>query len=355
MQDNLIEIRKVKKVFSNEPQQEILVLDNVNFTIKKGEIIALLGRSGSGKSTLLRIIAGLIEPTAGEVFYQNKKVTGAAKGISMVFQSFALMPWLTVLQNVELGLEALGTPREECRRRALKAIDIVGLDGFESAYPKELSGGMRQRVGFARALVVNPTLLLMDEPFSSLDVLTTDHLRDDLLELWQEKQTKLDGILLVTHDIEEAIIMADRIIVFDTTPGCVKQSLPVDLPRPRDSESPEFRQLMDRIYTVMTSSADTESMVATGIDMSYRVPDAQVSELAGLLEALEEEQAEGALDFADLAEEVQLDMDEMLALTEVLDILHFTKSQDGSIRLTDAGLRFARADMLSKKRFSRVI
>jgi len=349
MQDNLIEIRKVKKVFSNEPQQEILVLDNVNFTIKKGEIIALLGRSGSGKSTLLRIIAGLIEPTAGEVFYQNKKVTGAAKGISMVFQSFALMPWLTVLQNVELGLEALGTPREECRRRALKAIDIVGLDGFESAYPKELSGGMRQRVGFARALVVNPTLLLMDEPFSSLDVLTTDHLRDDLLELWQEKQTKLDGILLVTHDIEEAIIMADRIIVFDTTPGCVKQSLPVDLPRPRDSESPEFRQLMDRIYTVMTSSADTESMVATGIDMSYRVPDAQVSELAGLLEALEEEQAEGALDFADLAEEVQLDMDEMLALTEVLDILHFTKSQDGSIRLTDAGLRFARADMLEQK------
>jgi NitT/TauT family transport system ATP-binding protein len=349
MNKNLIEIRKVKKVFSNDTQQGILVLDDVNFTMQKGEIVALLGRSGSGKSTLLRIIAGLLEPTEGEVYYQDKQVKSAVKGISMVFQSFALMPWLTVLQNVELGLEALGIARDERRQRALKAIDIVGLDGFESAYPKELSGGMRQRVGFARALVVNPNLLLMDEPFSSLDVLTTDHLRDDLLELWEEKQTNLDGILLVTHDIQEAITMADRIIIFDTNPGTVKQDFKVDLPRPRDDESVGFRRLMDQIYAFMTSTVGAEATIEEGIDMSYRVPDAQISELAGLLEAIEEEDAEGAIDFSDLAEVAQLDMDEMLALTEVLDILRFSKSKDGGIHLTDAGRKFATADMLEQK------
>ncbi len=348
MTGKFLELRNVKKVFRNDPQQEMLVLDDVNFCMKEGEIVALLGRSGSGKSTLLRIIAGLIEPSDGEVFYGKEKVVGPVQGISMVFQSFALMPWLTVLQNVELGLEALGIKRDERRQRALKAIDIVGLDGFESAFPKELSGGMRQRVGFARALVVKPDLLLMDEPFSALDVLTTDNLRDDLLDLWESGKEGLKGILLVTHDIEEALIVADRILIFDSNPGKILHDLPVNLPRPRDDELPGFKRLMDKIYTLMTASTfDDEEEIK--IDLSYRVPDAQVSELVGLLEAIEDEEAEGALEFSYLAELVQLDVDELLALTEVLEILHFTKSQDGGIYLTQAGESFASADVLEQK------
>jgi len=349
MPEKFIEIKNVKKLFRHDTQQELLVLDHINFSMREGEIVALLGRSGSGKSTLLRIIAGLIEPSSGEVYYQNKLVQGPIPGISMVFQSFALLPWLTVLQNVELGLEALGIKKAERRQRALKAIDIVGLDGFESAFPKELSGGMRQRVGFARALVVNPQLLLMDEPFSALDVLTADNLRSDLLDLWEEKQTNLRGILLVTHNIEEAIQMADRILIFDSNPGRIKQELTVNLPRPRDDESPGFRRLIDRIYVAMTTQNIAEE-TETGIDLSYRVPDVQISEMAGLLEAIAEEELPGAIGFSELAELVDLDIDELLALAEILDILHFTKSQDGGIKLTEAGEKFANADILEQKR-----
>ena len=347
--DSLIEIKNVKKMFRHDAQQEMLVLDQVNFTMEEGEIVALLGRSGSGKSTLLRIIAGLIEPSGGEVYYHNRPVNAPIAGISMVFQSFALLPWLTVLQNVELGLEALGVKKIERRQRALKAIDIVGLDGFESAFPKELSGGMRQRVGFARALVVNPKLLLMDEPFSALDVLTADNLRSDLLDLWEEKQTNLKGILLVTHNIEEAILMADRILIFDSNPGRIRQELKVNLPRPRDYESPGFKRLMDRIYVLMTTSSSTDE-ADSELDLSYRVPDVETSEMAGLLEAIAEEEPKGILDFSSLAELVDLDMDELLALVEVLDILHFTKSQGAGISLTEAGEKFGTADVLDQKK-----
>src|SRR3989344_2132553 len=214
--NTLIELRHIKKIFNKEGDQELLVLDNISFDVREGEIIALLGRSGCGKSTLLRVIAGLIQSNSGQVRFKGKTVTQPAPGITMVFQHFALMPWLTVLQNVELGLEALGTPKKERRGRALKAIDMIGLDGFESAFPKELSGGMRQRVGIARALVVEPDVLLMDEPFSALDVLTADNLKSDLIDLWQSKKTGLNAILFVTHSIEEAISMADRIIIFNS-------------------------------------------------------------------------------------------------------------------------------------------
>lgn len=349
MTDSLIEIKDVKKMFRHDAQQEMLVLDRVNFAMQEGEIVALLGRSGSGKSTLLRIIAGLIEPSGGEVYYCNQAVHAPIPGISMVFQSFALLPWLTVLQNVELGLEALGVKKAERRQRALKAIDIVGLDGFESAFPKELSGGMRQRVGFARALVVNPKLLLMDEPFSALDVLTADNLRSDLLDLWEEKQTNLKGILLVTHNIEEAILMADRILIFDSNPGCIRQELKVNLPRPRDYESPGFKRLMDRIYVLMTTSSSSDE-TDSELDLSYRVPDVETSEMAGLLEAIAEEEPKGVLEFSSLAELVDLDMDELLALVEVLDILHFTKSQGAGIQLTEAGEKFGTSDVLDQKK-----
>jgi NitT/TauT family transport system ATP-binding protein len=252
---SLIKIENISKSFISAESKEFIALDSINFTLNEGEIVTILGKSGSGKSTLLRIIAGLVGPTSGSVYYRGKPVYAPAPGIAMVFQSFGLLPWLTVLENVELGLEALGIEPVERRKRALKAIDTIGLDGFESAYPKELSGGMRQRVGFARALVVEPDILLMDEPFSALDILTTDNLRSDLLDLWESKRTRIKGILFVTHDIEEAILMANRIIIFDSDPGRLKEEIKVDLPYPRNTESPEFRDLRDQIYVVMTSGA----------------------------------------------------------------------------------------------------
>ncbi len=306
---HLIETVGVKKSFKKSDHQDLLVLDDVNFILRENEIVALLGRSGSGKSTLLRIISGLIAPSAGEVIYAGKPVTGPAKGMAMVFQSFALMPWLTVLQNVELGLEALGIKKQERRARSIEAIDIIGLDGFESAYPKELSGGMRQRVGFARALVVNPTVLLMDEPFSALDVLTADNLRSDLLDLWQEKKTNIKGIICVTHNIEEAATLADRILIFGTNPGYIKDELPVDLPHPRNDQDLSFRKLVDEIYTLMTTpSADRISVAGIRyktIGLGYRLPNVEISELTGFLEALDSPDYKDRVDLPELAEDLQ--------------------------------------------------
>lgn len=345
----IINVDHVKKLFKKDEQQELLVLDNVAFQLHQGEIVALLGRSGSGKSTLLRIIAGLVEANDGQVRYRGEAVRGPAQGISMVFQNFALMPWLTVLQNVELGLEALGVPRVERRKRALKAIDVIGLDGFESAFPRELSGGMRQRVGFARALVIEPDVLLMDEPFSALDVLTAENLRNDLLDLWQTKQAKINSILLVTHNIEEAILLADRILIFDVNPGCVKYDLPVTLQHPRDEEDPEFRRLLEQIYRIMTGV--TEHGTEAAIDLGYRLPDAEVSELAGFMETLLEEEADDKqMELSELAEILHYDIDDLFPLTEVLGIMKFTEQAQGGIQLTKDGKIFAEADILQRKK-----
>jgi len=231
-----------------------LVLDHVDFTLREGEIVAILGKSGSGKSTFLRILAGLIPPSDGSVQYRGATVLEPAHGIAMVFQSFALFPWLTVLGNVELGLEAKGVTAAERRRLAVEAIDLIGLDGFENAYPKELSGGMRQRVGFARALVVNPDILLLDEPFSALDVLTAETLRTDLMDLWSESRIPTKGILMVSHNIEEAVEMADRILIFGSDPGRINAEIPVPMPYPRIWDSPQFRQIVDQVYGLLTTA-----------------------------------------------------------------------------------------------------
>ena len=249
----LLDVRNVRKTFPSPDGGELLVLDDVNLRLKEGEIVGLLGRSGSGKSTLLRLIAGLSRPVGGSIYYLGRAVEGPAEGVAMVFQTFALFPWLTVLENVELGLEALGLSEREIRRRALAGIDLIGLDGFESAYPRELSGGMRQRVGFARALVVHPNILLMDEPFSALDVLTAETLRTDFIDLWSEGKLPIKGVILVTHNIEEAVLMCDRVLVFSTNPGRIVSEIKVDLPQPRDRLDPAFRELVDRIYVEMTA------------------------------------------------------------------------------------------------------
>lgn len=349
----LIEAMGVKKSFKKSDHQELLVLDDVNFLLQENEIVALLGRSGSGKSTLLRIMAGLIPSSAGEVLYMGQQVVGPVKDMAMVFQNFALFPWLTVLQNVELGLEAQGVPKAERRARAIEAIDIIGLDGFESAYPKELSGGMKQRVGFARALVVNPKVLLMDEPFSALDVLTTDNLRSDLLDLWHEKKTNIKGIICVTHNIEEAAILADRILIFGANPGYIKDELSVDLPHPRSDQDSKFRKLVDNIYTLMTTpSADRISVAGVRyktIGLGYRLPDVEISGLTGFLEALSSPDYKGKVDLPELAEDLQLNVDDLFHIIEALEIMRFAYVSKGDIELTGAGKLFAEADILKRK------
>src|SRR6266849_3685640 len=249
----LLHISEVRQAFPKADGGDLLVLDDIDFELCEHEIVGFLGRSGSGKSTLLRLIAGLARPTAGTIAYLGRPVAGPASGIAMVFQGFALFPWLTVLENVQLGLEALGLPDEEIRQRSLAAIDLIGLDGYESAYPRELSGGMRQRVGFARAFVVYPTILLMDEPFSALDVLTAETLRTDFLDLWGEGRLPIKGVILVTHNIEEAVLMCDRILLFSRNPGHIVGEIKVDLPQPRNRLDAKFRDLVETIYVAMTS------------------------------------------------------------------------------------------------------
>jgi NitT/TauT family transport system ATP-binding protein len=348
MSNTIIALENCSKSFKKTSAQDLLVLDAVNFTMQEGEIVALLGKSGSGKSTLLRIIAGLVAPTSGKVSYRGKPVTGPVPGIGMVFQSFALMPWLTVLENVELGLEALGIAREERRHRAIQAIDTIGLDGFESAFPKELSGGMRQRVGFARALVINPDVLLMDEPFSALDVLTAENLKSDLLDLWQEKKTNTNGILLVTHNIEEAAMLADRIIIFGSDPGHIRAELPVTLHHPRNTQSPEFGDLVDQIYTLMTTGLKTtRAQRERQIGLGYRLPDVDPSELTGLVETMTT--LNERIDLPELADELTMNVNDLFPLLETLEIMGFAKISDGDIQLTALGKQFSQADLQTRK------
>jgi len=351
----LLDVQGVCKSFRKPDGDELVVLENVNLTLRPGEIVGLLGRSGSGKSTLLRVIAGLDEPSGGVVNYLGRAVTGPASRIAMVFQSFALFPWLTVLENVQLGLEALGVPEAEQRKRSLQAIDLIGLDGFESAYPRELSGGMRQRVGLARALVVHPNILLMDEPFSALDVLTAETLRSDFLDLWGEGQLPIRSVLLVTHNIEEAVQMCDRMLIFSTHPGRVVSEIPVDLPQPRHAQDPRFRALIDRVYVEMTArprgeprGARTERFAGTGIGTALTHVSSNV--LTGLMEAVNEPPYNGRADLPVIAEEQHLEVDDLFPAAEALQMLRFAEVEGGDIKLTEAGLQFARSETDERKK-----
>lgn len=349
VEPSIIEVKDISKAFRQDVQQRLLVLDKVNFSLHEGEIVALLGKSGSGKSTLLRILAGLTRPTKGEVLYHGDAIKGPAQGLAMVFQHFALMPWLTVFDNVELGLTAMGVPRDERRERALRYIDMVGLDGFESAYPKELSGGMCQRVGLARALAVEPDVLLMDEPFSALDVLTAENLRGDLMDLWKERKAQIKSILLVTHNIDEAVAMADRILVFGSDPGHVRATIDVPLPHPRDDQSASFIKIVDQVYSAMTAVAQKRSRLGhfKTIDLGYRIPKVTVSELSGFIESLAE--YEGHVELSTLAEDLHLHIDDLFPVTEALEILRFAKFVDQDIQLTEAGRMFSELDIQERK------
>ena len=347
---DVLQVKGVRQGFEKS-SGELLVLDNVDVTLKDGEIVALLGRSGSGKSTLLRIIAGLIKPSAGEVIYRGEPIKGPADGVAMVFQTFALFPWLTVLQNVEAGLEALGVDPKESRKRALAAIDLIGLDGFESAYPRELSGGMRQRVGFARALVVDPTILLMDEPFSALDVLTAETLRTDLLDLWTEKRLPTKAVLLVTHNIEEAVFMADRILVFSSNPGRVAAEIKVPFAHPRDRLDPTFRQMVDEIYAKMTArpAPDSKGKIK-GVEIGTWIPRVSTNIMAGLIETVAAAPYSGRADLPEIARSLQLEGDDLFPAAEALQNLGFAEVREGDIHLTMPGRVFAEADTQQRKR-----
>ncbi|MFZ1906495.1 MAG: nitrate/sulfonate/bicarbonate ABC transporter ATP-binding protein [Steroidobacteraceae bacterium] len=352
----LLDVQGVCKSFRKPDGDELVVLENVNLQLRPGEIVGLLGRSGSGKSTLLRQIAGLDEPSGGVVSYLGHPVTGPAQGITMVFQSFALFPWLTVLENVQLGLEAQRVAEDEMRKRSLQAIDLIGLDGFESAYPRELSGGMRQRVGFARALVVHPNILLMDEPFSALDILTAETLRGDFLDLWGEGQLPIKSVLLVTHNIEEAVQMCDRLLIFSSNPGRVASEIPVDLPQPRHTQDPRFRALIERVYVEMTArprgepraGPKAERYAGTGIGTALIHVSSNV--LTGLLEAVNEPPYSGKADLPVIAEEQHLEVDELFPAAEALQMLRFAEVEGGDIRLTEAGMQFARSESDERKK-----
>jgi len=346
--EEILALRGVSRGFAR-PASDLRVLDGVDLTLTGGEIVGLIGRSGSGKSTLLRIIAGLIRPSAGEVRYLGRSVSGPVAGVAMVFQTFALFPWLTVLENVEAGLEALAVPAKERRRRALAAIDLIGLDGFESAYPRELSGGMRQRVGFARGLVVEPTILLMDEPFSALDVLTAETLRTDFLDLWTEGRLPIRSVLLVTHNIEEAVFMCDRILVFSSNPGRVAAEIHVPFPHPRNRLDPHFRDMVDDIYATMTARPTTKEKPA-GLQLGSRLPQVSTNMMAGLMETVAAPPFDGHADLPEIARALQLEIDELFPVLELLQSLGFAELKEGEFVLTTPARTFAGADPESRKK-----
>src|SRR5216684_4399827 len=348
----LVAVEGVRHVYRHGDAGEHVVLDDVYLTLRDNEIVALLGRSGCGKSTLMRIIAGLMPPTAGTVTIAGERVSGPAGQVAMVFQSFALFPWLTVLENVEIGLEAQGVAPDARKKRALAAIDLIGLDGYESAYPKELSGGMRQRVGLARALVVHPKVLLMDEPFSALDVLTAETLRTDLLDLWSEGRMPISSILLVTHNIEEAVLMSDRILVFSSNPGRVVAEIAVDLPQPRNRLDPRFRQLVDDIYALMTAKPAGKQAqgVFLGTGISMLLPRVSPNLMAGLMETVAAEPYKGHADLPALAGPLHMEIDDLFPVAETLQLLRFAELAEGDLKLTDAGRRFVDLDPDGRKR-----
>jgi len=351
MAQAIIELKAVGKTFRSADGHLRPVLDQVDFTLREGEIVALLGQSGSGKSTLLRIMAGLIDADSGQVLYRGQPLYGPARAITMVFQSFALFPWLTVQQNVELGLEARGLAPERREARSGKAIELIGLAGFEGALPRELSGGMRQRVGIARALVTDPDVLLMDEAFSALDVLTGERLRDDILDLWQGGAMPTKAMLVVSHNIEEAVLMADRVLIFASDPGRIRCQLSVQLPRPRDPDSASVRALVDEVYAHMTAGAARRHAAPAGevgapvaAALTERLPDADVARMDGLLELLLDTPFEGRADLPKLAEETELTDAELLPVAHALALLGLAQLDQGDLQITPLGRRYVEGE-----------
>lgn len=355
LSEPIIQARAVEKFYRQPGGDRIQVIAPIDLSIEAGNIVALLGPSGCGKSTFLRILSGLSKPSSGEILWHDKPLDGRTPNVAIVFQSFALFPWLTVLENVEAPLEARGIQAVERRKRALKTLDTVGLDGFETAYPKELSGGMKQRVGFARALVVEPEVLFMDEPFSALDVLTAENLRNELTELWLSKKMPTSAIFIVTHNIEEAVLLADRVIVLGRNPARVRSDFEVRLSRFRDRKDPRFVEFVDYIYKVMTQPEVEHVLPGTPVTpeqvarrQRYQMlPHARVGGIAGLLELLQDRG--GKDDLATLSETLVMDVEDLLPIVEASAMLGFLDLREGEVEITSAGAAFAEGDIQTQK------
>ena len=355
----ILRAERIEKFYAQPGHNRIQVIDATDLEIVPGEIVALLGPSGSGKSTMLRMLSGLSQPSAGEVYWHGTPIAKADINVSIVFQSFALFPWLTVLENVEAPLKARGIAAEERRERSIKMLDTVGLDGFEAAYPKELSGGMKQRVGFARALVVEPEVLFMDEPFSALDVLTAENLRSELLELWTKKTMPTKAVFLVTHNIEEAVLLADRIIVLGRNPGHIRTDFRVQLTHPRNRKSEPFTQLVDYIYKVLTrpdvtpaAAPNPNAKVRDQRQMHYQMlPHARPGGIAGLLELLIDKG--GKDDIYRLADDLAFEIDDLFPIVDAAQLLGFLTIEEGDAAITPAGEEFANSEILRQKELFR--
>jgi len=356
----IIRAEKIEKYYAQPSENRIQVISATDLSIVPGEIVALLGPSGSGKSTMLRMLTGLSRPSAGQVYWHEKPISSADTNVSIVFQSFALFPWLTVLENVEAPLQARGVPPAERHERSMRMLDTVGLDGFEAAYPKELSGGMKQRVGFARALVVEPEVLFMDEPFSALDVLTAENLRSELLELWAKKTMPTKAVFIVTHNIEEAVLLADRIIVLGRNPGHIRTDFRVQLPQPRNRKSEPFTQLVDYIYKVLTrpdvppaqAPEQTGRRVRDQRQMHYQMlPHARPGGMAGLLELLLDKG--GRDDIYRLADDLAFEIDDLLPIVDAAHLLGFLTIEEGDAAITNSGAEFANSEILRQKELFR--
>ncbi|MGD0309164.1 MAG: nitrate/sulfonate/bicarbonate ABC transporter ATP-binding protein [Acidobacteriota bacterium] len=345
----LLELRQIFKTYGTGSRR-FVALQDINMRVKAGEFVCLLGPSGCGKSTLLRMITGLNTATSGTVLYCGNPLTGINPHATIVFQSFALYPWLTVQENVEIALKALGVPPVERRSKAVKLIDTVGLDGFESAYPRELSGGMRQKTGFARAMAVEPQLLCLDEPFSALDVLSAEAIRGELMDLWLTKSIPTQAILMVTHNIEEAVLMADRIIVMDKDPGRIVSEMSVGLRHPRQRKDAAFQGIVDKVYAAVAGKTMPEAEElghAPGQGRIRRLPRARLDALAGLLEKLAGEG--GRADLYRLGAEVAMELDDFLPIVEAGELLGFLNVQEGDLQLTELGRAYADASVLGRK------
>jgi NitT/TauT family transport system ATP-binding protein len=350
----LLQITRLTKSYPTpEPGSFFTVLEGIDLTIHSGEIVAILGRSGSGKSTLLRSIAGLIKPTSGSVVSSGHEVSGPNSDVALVFQSFALLPWLTVHENVEVGLQPLQLSDRDKRRRSMEALRLVGLEGFTNAYPKELSGGMQQRVGFARALVVRPKLLLLDEPFSALDVLTAENLRGEIDDLWQAETFPAESIVMVTNNIEEAIILADRVVVLGSNPSRVRGEIPINLARPRSRNSDAFRAMADHIYTVMTHPEREVAFISPAqAARREALPEARPGAISGLLELLHE--YGGKEDVAVIGDRLRVEADDLLPILDAAALLGFATVEHGDVRITPTGIDFATGEIDEAKEHFKV-
>lgn len=341
---NLMELEKISQSFKLGRGNEIQVLKNVNIAVHQGEIVALLGPSGCGKTTTLKIMSGLLKPSEGKVYLHGNELKGVNPELALVFQNFALLPWFTVEQNVELGLLNQKMSAKQKEDQVEDAIELVGLGGFEEAYPRELSGGMRQRVGIARALAVRPSILCLDEPFSAVDLLTAEHMRAEVVDIWLEKSKSMKSVVLVTHDIMEAVVMAQRIFIFGDDPGHVRTVLSNPLPYPRDVKDPKLKEIMDAIHAVFTEALIPEEEGKSSVAQPSwyqgleNLPEVSPSEIIGLLEVLDD--LGGKMDMFKLATEVEMEFGHSLAVTKTAEILDLVDTPKQNVKFTELGKRF---------------